>query len=202
MTIVVRKRSRLPHWHGADAPYFITWNLADAIPADERRRIEDEKRALTAELERKKGELTPAEKWAIEQLLIERTEAVLDAGHGECLLRDPRIAEIVHGAIGHFDLDRYELLSHSILPNHVHVVFTLWPPATLDGIIKSWKGFTARTANIALGRAGTFWQQDYFDRTIRDRQHLLSTVAYVENNPSAAGLRDWPFVKTYQDRIG
>ncbi len=202
MTIEVRKRSRLPHWHGANAPYFVTWNLADAIPSDERERIEQERRALTAELERRKGLATPAEKWALEELIRERVEALLDAGHGECLLRNKEIARIVESTLHHFDLERYELLSYSVMPNHVHVVFTLGSPSTLDSVIKSWKGYTAHEANKALARSGTFWQQDYLDRTIRERDHLLSTVAYVEGNPISAGLHDWPWVKTYRDRIG
>ncbi len=38
-----------------------------------------------------------------------RFEAMLDAGHGECLLRRPEIAAIVENALLYFDGARYRL---------------------------------------------------------------------------------------------
>lgn len=38
---------------------------------------------------------------------------------------------------------------------------------------------------------------EYFDRYIRNREHFLNTVKYIENNPVKARLckkpEDWPF---------
>jgi len=47
-------------------------------------------------------------------------------------------------------------------------------------------------ANRHLGRAGAFWQDDYWDTYIRNDRHLESTIAYVENNAVKAGLVDAP----------
>jgi REP element-mobilizing transposase RayT len=68
---------------------------------------------------------------------------------------------------------------------------------SVSGIVFSWKSFTASRANALLGRRGTFWQADYFDRAIRDDVHFSAAVGYVEQNPVVAGLCDrseeWPF---------
>jgi len=65
----------------------------------------------------------------------------------------------------------------------------------LGDIVRSWKTFTARRANALLGRSGAFWYEDYFDRFMRDADHLAGTIHYVEENPVKAGLveaaADW-----------
>lgn len=58
----------------------------------------------------------------------------------------------------------------------------------LDRIIHSWKSFTAHRANRLLSRNGTFWAPEYFDRYMRDEQHLAATLAYIEGNPVKIGL--------------
>jgi len=68
---------------------------------------------------------------------------------------------------------------------------------TLSAIVKSWKSFTSRQANARLGRTGPFWEADYFDRYMRNEDHLMRTIGYIENNPVKAGLAkeaaDWPW---------
>jgi len=83
-----------------------------------------------------------------------------------------------------------------IMPNHVHVMIELWE-ATLPGIIKSWKSFTGRMANRLLQREGPFWQEEYWDRFVREEGHFWRALRYIENNPVKAGLAPeaaaWPY---------
>ena len=51
----IRKRSRLPHWDVDHGTYFITTSLVDAIPHEARVRIDDERKAYIAEVERRLG---------------------------------------------------------------------------------------------------------------------------------------------------
>jgi hypothetical protein len=64
-------------------------------------------------------------------------------------------------------------------------------------VLHSWKSFTAQQANKLLGRQGEFWAREYFDRFIRNEQHLAQAIAYIEQNPVKAGLVDnpeaWPY---------
>jgi hypothetical protein len=74
------------------------------------------------------------------------------------------------------------------LPNHVHVLLTVLPGKPLGTIVSSWKRFTAREANREIGRAGAFWQDDYWDRFIRNDEHFAATESYIDLNPVKAGL--------------
>jgi REP element-mobilizing transposase RayT len=75
------------------------------------------------------------------------------------------------------------------MPNHVHAVFVLNLAWSLEKIILSWKGFAARKINPLLGRTGSFWQRDYFDRLVRDTKHLANSVRYIRRNPEKRRLR-------------
>lgn len=121
----------------------------------------------------------------------------MDAGYGQCYLRDPRIGQLVENALLYFDGDRYRLLAWVIMPNHVHALIETILGFPLDKIIQSWKSFTAHKANDLLGRSGQFWFPDYFDRYIRNERHFYNAVRYIHENPVKAGLVsravDWPF---------
>ncbi|MEZ5338152.1 MAG: transposase [bacterium] len=119
----------------------------------------------------------------------------LDTCYGNCWLRDPRVADIVEGSLLHYDGERYLLLAWVVMPNHVHVLIAQRKGFPLAGIVRGWKSFTARQANLVLGRSGSFWQLDYFDRFIRDQRHLHNVAEYIHENPVKARLcrtaADW-----------
>ena len=71
----------------------------------------------------------------------------------------------------------------------------------LEDIIHSIKSYSALKANRFLKRSGQFWQEEYFDRYIRDFNHFEKTVRYIELNPVKARLcqnpEDWKFSSAY-----
>ena len=171
-------RGYLPHYEGGEIPQSITFRLHDSLPQallhqwrGELERLPDDKR----QTERRK-----------------RIDAALDAGYGECWLRDPRIGQLVEDALLHFDGQRYRLHAWVVMPNHVHVLATPLSGYSLSSILHSWKSFTAKEANRYLGRSGAFWLEEYFDRAIRDENHFNKVVEYIENNPVKAGLCEKP----------
>jgi menaquinone-specific isochorismate synthase len=127
--------------------------------------------------------------------LLRTAERCLDSGLGKCHMRDSRIAKIVADAIQHFRGTRYELLAWCVMPNHVHVVFSPLGENRLDGILHSWKSFSALMANRLLRRRGNFWQREYFDHLVRNEGSLLKILQYVKENPTRAGLRNWPWAR-------
>ncbi|MFZ1416472.1 MAG: DUF1156 domain-containing protein [Defluviicoccus sp.] len=171
-------RGYLPHWEADETPQHIVFRLADSLPA--------------ALLERWRRELAhlPPDAQRLERR--KRIEAALDAGQGDCWHRQPEIAALIEAALLHFDGERYRLHAWCVMPNHVHVLATPRDGESLSAIVHSWKSFTAKEANRRLGREGTFWQEEYFDRSIRNAEHFAATVAYIENNPVKAGLCDSP----------
>jgi len=155
-------RGYLPHLDARLIVQFVTFRLADSLPAHA-----TSARALDSD---------------------ELVERKLDRSYGSCWLAQPEIASTVEEALLHFDGTRYRLLAWCIMPNHVHAVVELQAGGRLHAIVQSWKSFSAKRANQRLGRRGAFWYPDYFDRYMRDGQHLDITIDYVERNPVTAGL--------------
>ena len=175
----------LPHWQQAGALYFITFRLADSIPASLRAewnaerelwlRLHPEPWSAETELEYHKRFSAAIEHW-------------LDAGHGACVLRQRDCASIVDETLRYFDGERLSLISSVVMPNHVHALFVQNSEYPLEKIIVSWKTFTARNINKLLGRSGNLWQRSYFDRLVRDEEHFQNCVRYIRNNPLKARL--------------
>jgi len=76
----------------------------------------------------------------------------------------------------------------------VHALLVQNPEWPLEKLIRSWKGFTARRINALLGRSGSLWQRDYFDRLVRDEKHFANCVCYIRRNPEKARLSDNEYV--------
>ena len=167
------ERGYVPHRDEPGLTQFVTFRLADSVPA-ELREVWEKLLAIEDDRERR----TQIEAW-------------LDLGHGACYLKDERVAQIVASAFRHFDGCRYQLLAWTIMPNHAHVLFEA-NEAPMAEIVRSWKQFTARQANTLLGRTGPFWQADYWDTYMRDAEHEERTIRYIRHNPVKAGLvADW-----------
>lgn len=124
-------------------------------------------------------------------------DVLLDESKNGRAFSDPAAARLVEQAMVRFDGVRYDILAWCIMPNHVHVVMGPRDGWRTGDIIRSWKTFTAREINQLSGGEGSFWAPDSFDRFMRDEDHFLRTLDYVERNPVAAGLAanaaDWPF---------
>jgi REP element-mobilizing transposase RayT len=58
--------------------------------------------------------------------------------------------------------------------------------------------------NHFLGRSGTVWAADYYDRLIRDEDHYYKCRSYIRKNPVKAGLcdepQDWEFSSASMER--
>lgn len=185
----IRSGANLPHWTQEGATYAVTFRLADSLPAEVLRQWQDDRDYL---LEREKqGALTPAKRAELQKLFSEKIDAALDAGHGECVLARPEIAQLVRDALRHFDGQRYDLLAWCVMPNHVHVVFSPRAGNDLAEILHSWKSYTANAINRILQRAGALWQAESFDHLVRDEADFASQVGYALRNPEKAGLQDW-----------
>ena len=166
-------RGYLPHFDSQDVVQFVTFRLADSLPKEALLKLRGAERAESLR------------------------DELLDQGLGVCWLRSDRIARIVGDAFLVFDGERYRLHAWTIMPNHVHVLLTVLPATPLGTIVSSWKRFTARKANSEISRIGAFWQDDYWDRFIRNNDHFAATESYIDLNPVKAGLVEeahlWPW---------
>ncbi|HJN18169.1 MAG TPA: transposase [Armatimonadota bacterium] len=116
-------------------------------------------------------------------------------------LTHPGPGRIVVDALRHFDGERYWLYDYTVMPNHVHAILK---PVPADGkmeplwrITQSLKKWTARRINRALGRNGALWQDETYDRIIRDEREYVIRSEYILQNAHTSGLIDdptqWPW---------
>ena len=181
---------RLPHWQQPGCTYFVTFRLADSLPQDKLRQWYAEEEQWLAQHPEPHDEATRAE---YQRRFPDRLQQWLDAGCGECLLRQREVADAVEQALRHFDGERYELGAFVIMPNHVHVLVTPLGEYALEEILHSWKSFTAHEINRLLGQTGQVWQPEYFDHIVRNAHHVEQFAAYIAQNPIKAGLREGEF---------
>ena len=163
----------------------ITFRLYDSLPKEV---IEEIK--LKLDIKKEDSSYNSSQYQRLRQKIAEYE----DAGYGQCFLRDERIAAVMQNTLKHFDGERYQLICWCIMPNHVHVLIEVNEGWSLSRIMHGWRSYTANEANRILGRTGKFWMEEYYDRYIRNDNHLQKTINYILNNPANAGLDGWPWV--------
>lgn len=169
-------RGYLPHYDSTELTQFVTFRLANSLPATILR---------TLEIKRAAGKMNDLQyQWEVEK--------TLDLGRGPVFLKRPEIARLVSETIIRFDGEKYVLKNWTVMPNHVHLLVRTLEGFTLSEAIHSIKSFTALRANRLLGRKGRFWSPDYFDRFIRNYIHFNRVYTYVDENPVKAGLCSTP----------
>lgn len=133
----------------------------------------------------------PRERWeAFSHALMVRIEGWLDEGMGECWMARAELAAVVAEALHYSDNDQYELGCFVVMPNHVHAVLrplncNTW---SLEKILQSRKRRTSREINRVVGRSGPLWQEEGFDRIVRDEEHLYRCIQYIGANLAKAGI--------------
>ena len=190
----IRSRGKLPHWEADNAIYFVTFRLADSLPKNVLRGFEFERRDIVATADKMDRPLSPTEQKRLEDLLSERIQEKLDAGTGSCFLARPAIAGIVSTTLKHFAQSRYRMYAWCVMPNHVHALFRILGNHLLADVVRSWKSYSAREANLLLGRTGQFWQREYYDHLVRGEEEFHRIVGYIAENPAKAGLKNWKWV--------
>jgi putative transposase len=203
MSYQVWYRRALPHWQPGGVPLFITWRLADSLPAvfladfaAEQERIAHDPRAQDEHSD-----------WATNayKRLFVRWDDELHKLSGPRWLAQPEIAAIVRDAM-HQGQDEhlYRLYAYTVMSNHVHVLLQpledaqTGQPAPLARITQLLKGRTARFANQHLRRTGQrFWARESYDHWSRNEGETRRIVAYILDNPVKAGLvaepSAWPW---------
>ena len=175
----VRKYWRdLPHWRQEGATYFVTFRLWDSLPQHAVKFLETLRRSVARHAE-------DMARWAeTDRRIFRQLKRYLDAGFGACFMRDARARAAVHAALVHFDHSRYHLGAIAIMPNHVHVLVTPTPDYALEKILHSWKSYTAKAINRIFERTGRVWQEEAYDRIVRDLLELKRTERYINRQIS------------------
>ena len=175
----------LPHWRQSGATYFVTFNLKDAIPVAKR----NELKSLRESWEKANPPPRSRDVWTNwAKRLFSITESLLDDGYGVCWFRKPDYAAELHRSILHFHEEHYHVGCFVIMANHCHLVMRPFESCDLEDEIGSIKSVTSRFINRHESSGGAIWQQEAFDRIIRDEEHLYRVVQYIGANPRKAGV--------------
>ena len=179
-------RRNLPHWQQGHVWCFVTWRLADSLP---KAKLDQWNTERSDWLKQHPEPWDEEAETAYHEKFSRQIDEWLDQGNGSCVLRDSANATIVAEAVRHFDGERYEIASFVVMPNHVHVLFRPLGGHVLADIVKSWKGFTGREINKRMGKTGVLWQDEYWDRLIRNERHFFKVAKYIRDNPKGTGAR-------------
>jgi putative transposase len=100
-------------------------------------------------------------------------------------------------AIRYWDNIKWTVYTAVVLPDHVHILAQ--PLQKTEGgwfdlaeILHSIKRFSARKINQARGNKGSLWQDERYDRIVRDEAEFLEKWEYIRNNPLKSGLAIYP----------
>ena len=104
------------------------------------------------------GELTPGER----RIVLEH----IKSGHGQF----------------------YDLAAVTVMPDHVHILFKPHDGFTLSRVMKGIKGVSARILNQQRNTNGRVWQEESWDRVIRDAAEFDEKLQYMNDNPLKSGL--------------
>jgi putative transposase len=193
----------LPHWRQDGCTYFVTFRLADSIPAGILRELEYE-RALWLKArgidpvdhqwKQRFAKLPANDRRLYERFVSRAMNKSLDQCHGSCVLRDRSIAELVAAALDYFHASRAWTGDFVVMPNHVHALLTPIDGFELEDILHSIKSYTANEINRLLNLDGTLWQKESHDHIVRDTEQLEAFQAYITANPKKANLRDGEYI--------
>lgn len=174
---------RLPHLYAIGQPMFFTWRLHGSLPA---------------------GRVFPAA--VAHGRAFVAMDRLLDAARsGPFHLRRPEIASMVVGAFIYHEqgMKHYVLHNFVAMPNHVHLLIT--PLVPVSRLVQSLKRFTGLEGNRMLGVGNQpFWQDESYDRLVRNRREFERIARYIESNPVTACLAASPeeFLWSSATRIG
>lgn len=87
--------------------------------------------------------------------------------------------------------ERYpiRLERHVIMPNHVHVLLSIYkaeqsPAPTISDIVCTWKSVTTKLVNAEMHTPGNvLWQRSFYDHVVRNEDDFRNIWQYIDDNP-------------------
>jgi len=175
----------LPHWRQDGATYFVTFRLSDALPPAELEML----RSIRRRWELTHPDPRSKEDWeAYAFVVTQKAEVWLDRGYGACHFAGGENATLLAHALRHYETQCF-VTCLVIMPNHAHAIMKPLPGFELEETLQRIKGYVARHVNRRRNQTGSIWEQESYDRIIRDLSHLERVIQYVGSNGSRARLK-------------
>jgi REP element-mobilizing transposase RayT len=81
------------------------------------------------------------------------------------------------------------------MPNHAHAIMNPQNGVPLEQTLKLIKGYVSRVINLKNQTAGSLWEQESYDRIIRDSQHLDKVIQYIGRNGTLPRLQANQYIR-------
>ena len=179
--------SRIPHWNQCDCVQFVTFRLADSLPQSKLQEYMSRK-AEWLNAHPKPWSLSDQDEY--DNVFGAAIDKWIDAGHGECLLKDQQARDALEDVMMLSDGQRYDIYAFVIMPNHVHVLMAPMAGNAVQDIVRAWKSASSHRINKLLNRKGTVWERDSFDHMVRNAEDFNAKLQYIADNPRGMSL-DW-----------
>lgn len=197
-TEIIQTKGNLPHWSQTAKLYAVTFRLRDSLP----------EHVLEAYKSYKDWceQMLQLHGYVPEQLVDfeiderKRVMEYLDAGHGECLLRNPKVREILIRCLAYMDGRDCSVHCYVIMPNHVHLILETNGGLKVSDLVGRLKGVSANQINKLLERKGSVWQYEIYDRLIRNEKHYWNAVRYIANNPRKCPIGTFTLMLSEEQR--
>ncbi len=173
-------RGDLPHWHQDEVMQFVTFRLADSLPQSVLTALQERDSEF---VEKHPGEWTPEVLAEYRSLMSRSEENYLHQGYGCSVFRHPQFRKIFIDSLMRGDSLSYTVFAYVVMPNHVHILLQPYEDVRVNDIIGRIKQFTSNRINKELGKTGTLWQREMFDRLVRSEDEFLRYVEYIRENP-------------------
>ncbi len=120
---------------------------------------------------------------------------------GETLLPEERV--LVLDSLRYWEGRKWSVLAAVIMPDHVHALVRCLPHPgggiySLAEILHSVKSFSAHQIMKKKGKNGKLWQDERYDRIVRDEAEFFEKWNYLRNNPVKERLavtpEDYPWL--------
>ena len=167
------KRRKLPHLDIGGTTQSTIIRLGDSVPHEVLNRLKEELRGPQAEIKLER---------------VRRIEEFLDQGAGSCILRENKCAEIVQNSLLYLHEKSFDLEAWVVMPNHVHFLAHFNAGQPLHVALHSLKSFTGHELKKLHPEMDGIWQDEYFDRFIRNEDHHWRAVSYIHDNPVVARI--------------
>lgn len=209
---------KLPHLTPFGGVFFVTAVLKGCLPKVVMERLQAEKYTILEQLKSVQhqeliGSIYYEKLIQSHQRHFEQLDQQLDgSNYGKHYLKESGVAAILAKKIHQYDNELYKLEAFTIMSNHFHLLidtsiqieqlpegiephFNNQKP--LSKIMNLIKGGSSFLINKHLRRTGALWQQESYDRLVRDETEQANIHQYILNNPVKAGIvqhwKDYPY---------
>ena len=115
--------------------------------------------------------------------------------HRSQKLLNPEERTLVAAALQHFHGERYYLYCWVVMDDHVHLIAAPTGERNLSSLLHTWKSFTSHELVKRFQRLAPVWQEESYDRAVRNEHELYEKAEYILSNPQRRwpGLTDYPW---------